>query len=130
MAVEKKASQFKQNASIFYETSVYIILTLGPGSQGNLVEEKKETGQPNATTLYQTSCLQTLGPDCGKWKESQPIQAECCNFVFKQPWTALTLGPGCQGDLVEVEEKTWQLKQNAATLYRTARRMPKFCTVH
>jgi hypothetical protein len=55
--VEKKGSQFKQNAATVYETSVYIILTLGPGSQGNLVEVEKEARQfqQNAATLYQTA---------------------------------------------------------------------------
>jgi hypothetical protein len=55
--VEKKASQFKENAATGYETSLYIIPTLGPGSQGNLVEVLEETRQfkQNAATLYQTA---------------------------------------------------------------------------
>ncbi len=165
MAEGKKASQFKQNATTGYETSVYIILNLGPGSPTDLVEVEKETWQfkQNAATLYQASCVQTLGPDCGKWNRkpansSRMLQfcnkhpctiGECSNVLcVKQirykPWDLtvavekkasqfkricrkffyetsvyriLTLGPGSQRNLVEVEKEARQFKQNAAIFF-------------
>ncbi len=81
-----------------------------------------------ATSLHRR--ILTLLPDCGNGEESEQIQASLPQFFMKHLWTVLTLGSGSQGNLVEVEKEARQFQQNAATLYQTARRMPKFCTVH
>ncbi len=68
----------------FFMKHPWTVLTVWPGSQGNLIEMEKEARQfqQNAAILYQTSCIQTLWPDCGSGKESQPIQAECSNWLW------------------------------------------------
>jgi hypothetical protein len=49
---KRKPASSSEFAAIFYKTSVYRILTLGPGIPTDLVEEEKETGQSRMPQLF------------------------------------------------------------------------------